>query len=156
MSDFAWTLVLFYKGDVVFWLVFEAILIANSYTRGSSKSNICVLHTSKSNHKHSISMVMTPPTVNKVIIIAHRLQLFFKMQIVNMHQVNFGTIERLTIWRTRMCLETGYSTHHELNKSQKVLIFRLKWTKTCALPLTLACTIYLCAISNQILVQQLL
>ena len=49
---------------------FEAILIANNYTPASSKGNICVLHTPKSNHKHSVSMVMTPPTVNKIIIIA--------------------------------------------------------------------------------------
>ena len=62
---------------------FEAILIANNYTPGSSKGNICVLHTPKSNHKHSVSMVTTPPTVNKTIIIAHRLQLFLKMRIVN-------------------------------------------------------------------------
>ena len=54
---------------------FEAILIANNYTPGSSKGNICVLHTPKSNHKHSVSMVMTLPTVNKPIIIAHCLQL---------------------------------------------------------------------------------
>ena len=52
---------------------FEAILIANNYTPGSSKGNTCVLHTPKSNHKHSVSMVTTPPTVNKAIIIAHRL-----------------------------------------------------------------------------------
>ena len=62
---------------------FKAILIANTYTPGSSKGNICVLHTSKSNYKHSVSMATTPPTVNKTIIIAHRLQLFFKMRIVN-------------------------------------------------------------------------
>ena len=61
---------------------FEAILIANNYTPGSSKGNICVLHTPKINHKHSVSMVTTPPTVNKTII-AHRLQLFLKMRIVN-------------------------------------------------------------------------
>ena len=46
---------------------FEAILIANNYTPGSSKGNICVLHTPRSNHKHSVSMVTTPPTVNKTI-----------------------------------------------------------------------------------------
>ena len=63
--------------------VLKIILIANSYTLGSSKGNICVLHTPKSNHKHSISMAMTSPTVNKTIIIAHRLQLFLKMRIVN-------------------------------------------------------------------------
>ena len=40
---------------------FEAILIANNYTPGSSKGDICVLHTPKSNHKHSISMVTTRP-----------------------------------------------------------------------------------------------
>ena len=63
-------------------MVFEAILIASNYTPGSSKGNISVLNTPKSNHKHSVSMVTTPPTVNKIII-AHRLQLFLKMQIVN-------------------------------------------------------------------------
>ena len=40
---------------------FEAILIANNYTPGSSKGNICVLHSPKSNHKHSVSMVTTRP-----------------------------------------------------------------------------------------------
>ena len=55
---------------------FEAILIGNNYTPGSSKGNICVLHTPKSNHKHSVSMATTPPTVNKAIIIAHSLQIF--------------------------------------------------------------------------------
>ena len=66
---------------------FKAILIANNYTPGSSKGNICVLHTPKSNHKHSVSMVTTPPTVNKTIIIAHRLQLFLKMRIVNTKKI---------------------------------------------------------------------
>ena len=60
----------------------EAILIANNYTPGSSEGNICVLHTPKSNSEHPVSMVMTPPTVNKIIF-AHRLQLFLKMRIVN-------------------------------------------------------------------------
>ena len=65
---------LFFSGSksVHAWC-FEAILIANNYTPGSSKGNTCVLHTPKSNHKHSVSMVTTPPTVNKAIIIAHRL-----------------------------------------------------------------------------------
>ena len=62
---------------------YKTILIANNYTPGSSKGNICVLHTPKSNRKHSVSMETTPPTVNKTIIIAHRLQLFLEMQIVN-------------------------------------------------------------------------
>ena len=61
---------------------FEAILIVNNYTPGSSKGNICVLHFPKTNHKHSVSTVTTPPTVNKIII-AHRLQLFLKMRKVN-------------------------------------------------------------------------
>ena len=75
------------------------------------------------------------------------------------HQVNcsnIGTIGKHTIWRTRMCLETGYSTLHQLTKSRNMAIFGLKRTNPCALQLTLACTIYLCAVSNQILVQQLL
>ena len=59
---------------------FEIVLIANSYTLGSSKGDICVLHTPKSNRKHSISMATTPPIVDKTIIIAHRLQLFLKMR----------------------------------------------------------------------------
>ena len=62
---------------------FKTILIANNYTPGSSKGNICVLHTPKSNRKHSVSMATTPPTVNKTIIIAHRLQLFLEMRKVN-------------------------------------------------------------------------
>ena len=62
---------------------FEAILIANNYTPGSNKGNICVLHSPKSNHNHSVSMVTTPPTVHKTIIIVHRLQLFLKMRKVN-------------------------------------------------------------------------
>ena len=62
---------------------FEAILIANNYTTGSSIGNICVLHTPKSDHKHAVSMAMTPPAVNKTIIIAHRLQLFLEVRIVN-------------------------------------------------------------------------
>ena len=33
-------------------MVFEAILIASNYTRGSSKGNICVLHTPKSQTCH--------------------------------------------------------------------------------------------------------
>ena len=51
--------------------------------RLSQLANICVLHTPKSNHKHSVSMVTTPPTVNNTMIIAHHLQLFLKMRIVN-------------------------------------------------------------------------
>ena len=35
------------------------------------------------NNKHSISMAMTPPTVNKAIINAKHSDLFLKMRIVN-------------------------------------------------------------------------
>ena len=51
-----------------------------------------------------------------------------------------------------MCRETGYTTHHKLNKSRKVPRFRLKRTNTCALPRTLACTT---TYANRILVQLL-
>ena len=51
---------LFFLVQKVHVWCFEAILIANNYTPGSSKGNICVLHTPKSNHKHSVSMVTTP------------------------------------------------------------------------------------------------
>ena len=33
---------------------------------------------------------------------------------------NFGTVGKLTIWRTWLCLETGFNTFHRLNKSWKV------------------------------------
>ena len=72
---------------------FEAILIANNYTPGSSKGNICVLHSPNSNHKHSVSMVTTPPTVNETIIIAHRLQL--SQNAKGEHQVNCNFGESL-------------------------------------------------------------
>ena len=73
---------------------FEATLITNNYTPGSSKGNICVLHTPKSNHKHTVSMETNSPTVNKRIIIAHRLQLNADCK----HQVNcsnFGLVGSL-------------------------------------------------------------
>ena len=81
--------------SVLAWC-FEAVLVANNYTPGSRKGNICVLNTPKGNHKHSVSMVMTPPTVNKTVIIAHHLQLFLKMWIVNTSS-NFGTVGKFTI-----------------------------------------------------------
>ena len=76
---------------------FEIVLIANSYTLGSSKGNICVLHTPKSNHKHSISMATTPPIVNNNYCTPFAA---ISQNADGKHQVNcsnFGTIGKLTI-----------------------------------------------------------
>ena len=36
-----------------------------------------------------------------------------------------------------------------------MLIFELKWAKTCVLPLAVACTLHVCAVSSRVQVQQL-
>ena len=95
------TFFLYSSKSVHVWCL-EAILIANNYTPGSNKGNICVLHTPKSNCKHPITMVTIPPTVNKII--AHRLQLFLKIRIVNTKWTAaiFAPLESLHLKNTKV------------------------------------------------------
>ena len=89
-------------------------LIANNYTPGSSKGNICALHT----------QTVTTNTPFPWQWPAHRkkdnccTQFAAISQNADCTQVNcsnFGTVGKLTIWRTRMCLVTGYSTLGKVN-----------------------------------------
>jgi len=79
---------------------------------GSNKGNICVLCTLKINYKHFVSVEIAPTIVNKAVIHALRLQLFFKMHKVGKLQQFWHCSKAYHLENTNLPGKTGYSTLH--------------------------------------------